>query len=103
MIEVTLIPLLLVLVVVLVPELGGVIMFTIATTTSVVTATALVADLATAVAALGTGDESTAELTQGEGYTLAEIGGAKTYFAFAAFKDGILSKSTTVELSLDIS
>ena len=67
------------------------------------TATALVANLATAVAALGTGDEKTAELPQGEGYTLAEIGGAKTYFAFAAFKDGVLLKSTTVELNLDIS
>jgi len=67
------------------------------------TATALLADLATAVAALGTGDESTAELSPGEAYTLAEIGGDKTYFAFRAFKDGVLTPSTVVEHSLDIS
>lgn len=66
------------------------------------TATALLADLATAEAALGTGDGKTAELPQGEGYTLAEIGGVKTYFAFRAFKDGVALPSNVVELSLDI-
>ena len=66
------------------------------------TATTLLGDIVTCVNALGTGEASTAELEQGEAYVLAEIGEAKTYFEFAAFKDGILLVSTIVSLSLDI-
>lgn len=74
----------------------------VAVSTTKDTATALLDDIATCVAVLGTGEASTAELEQGEAYTLAEIDGAKTYFEFAAFKDGILLVSTIVSLSLDI-
>lgn len=81
----------------------GVRIFVGAATADQATANALLADLSTAEGALGTGDEATQELSIGEAYTLAEIGGAKTYFAFAAFKDGVLLRSDIVEVSLDVS
>ena len=74
----------------------------VALSTTKNTATALMADLATCVNADGTGEASTAELPAGEAYVLAEIGGAKTYFEFCAFKNGILTKSTILSLSLNI-
>ena len=77
-------------------------LFVGASKTDLATAQALVASLATAVANLGTGDGKTQEISnRGDAVTIAEIDSTKTYYVFAAFKDGVLTKSSIVSVNID--